>query len=255
MLVDGLNDPMFEYMTLEIRRVLRDRRYIILSVGFPLGFYLMYTRVIQAAVTINNTPFATFYMVSMATFGALGASLQAGGTRIATERASGWVRQLRVTPLPAHGYLMAKIGAALCLTLPAIGLVAAAGRFINHVSLGAGSWIEMVGLLWVGALPFAALGILLGFLFDVDSAQAGTMITYFALAILGGLWWPFTAMPLAMRDLGEALPSYHFANLGWSVVKGAGPRPIDFMVVLAYAVAFGALTVWKYRGDRSWQGA
>ena len=46
----------------------------------------------------------------------------------------------------------------------------------------------------VGALPFAALGLLLGYLFDANSAQGGMMITYFALAILGGLWVPVTNM-------------------------------------------------------------
>ncbi len=246
---------MIEYMKLEIRRILRDRRYIMLAVGFPLGFYLMYTKVIQTSATVDNTSFATFYMVSMAAFGAIGASLQAGGTRIATERSIGWVRQLRVTPLPPSGYLVAKIGAALCLALPAISLVALAGGVLNHVSLTAIQWAELVSLTWIGTLPFAALGVLLGYIFNVDSAQPGTMITYFALAMLGGLWWPFQAMPKAMQYVARALPSYHFANIGWTIVNGSGIRVVDVAIVLAYAGLFGALTIWKYRDDRAWQGA
>ncbi len=246
---------MFEYMKLEIRRIVRDRRYLMLSIGFPLGFYLMYTKVIQTTATIDNMSFATFYMVSMATFGAIGASLQAGGTRIATERSVGWVRQLRVTPLPPSGYLVAKIGAALCLALPAIGFVALAGAVVNRVSLSATQWAELVSLIWISTLPFAALGVLLGYIFNVDSAQPGTMIAYFALAMLGGLWWPFQSMPNVMQDLARVLPSYHFANIGWTIVNGRGVRVVDFAVVFAYAALFWALTVWKYRDDRSWQGA
>ncbi len=246
---------MIEYMKFEIRRVLRDRRYLILSIGFPLGFYPMYTKVFNTEATIDGINFGTFYMMSMATFGALGATLQAGGTRIATERAGGWVRQLRVMPLPASGYLAATVGAAMCVALPAILLVQLTGRFVNQVALGSATWAEMTALIWIGTLPFAALGVLLGYVFDVDSAQAGTMITYFALAILGGLWWPFQLMPSAMRYIGEVLPSYHFANLGWAIAHGGAPSAIDILVVLAYAILFGALTIWKYRDDRSWQGA
>ena len=101
---------MFEYMKLEIRRVLRDRRYLIFSIGFPLGFYLMYTRAVAANDTVDHMPWATFYMVSMATFGAIGAALQTGGTRVTAERANGWIKQLRATPSLATTRLSAGEG-------------------------------------------------------------------------------------------------------------------------------------------------
>jgi len=246
---------MFEYMKLEIRRVLRDRRYLIFSIGFPLGFYLMYTRAVATTDTVDHMPWATFYMVSMATFGAIGAALQTGGTRVAAERANGWIKQLRATPLPPRGYLLAKVGAAMCVAFPSVLLVALAGRFVNHVTLSATSWAGMIVSVWLCALPFAVLGVLLGYLFTVDSAQAGTTLTLFALAILGGMWWPFQLMPRAMRYIGEATPSYHFANIGWRIVGGDAPRVSDVAVILLYAVVFGALTIWKYRSDRSWQSA
>ena len=37
------------------------------------------------------------------------------------------------------------------------------------MSLPAGNWLEMTGLILVGLLPFAALGIALGHLLNVDS--------------------------------------------------------------------------------------
>ncbi|HEX3721143.1 MAG TPA: ABC transporter permease [Nitrolancea sp.] len=246
---------MFEYMKLEIRRVLRDRRYLIFSIGFPLGFYLMYTRAVSATDTVDHMPWATFYMVSMATFGAIGAALQSGGTRVATERANGWIKQLRATPLPPRGYLVAKGGAAMAVAFPSVFLIALAGRLFNHVSLSAASWVEMVGLVWLCALPFAVLGVLLGYLFTVDSAQAGTTLTLFALAIFGGMWWPFQLMPRAMRYIGEATPSYHFANIGWRIVSGDAPRVSDLAVVALYAIVLGAITMWKYRSDSSWRSA
>ena len=69
------------------------------------------------------------------------------------------------------------------------------------------------------------------------------------------MWWPFSTMPQAMRYIGEALPSYHFVNVGMHAASGNSPRISDIAVILLYGVLFAALTIWKYRSDRSWQSA
>ena len=82
-------------------------------------------------------------MVSMASFGAMVAALNAGGTRLAAERASGWTRQLRVTPLPGWSYVMTKISASMVMVLPVIVLVELTGLFLGGVQLGVGVWLEL----------------------------------------------------------------------------------------------------------------
>jgi ABC-2 type transport system permease protein len=62
-------------------------------------------------------------MVSMAAFGAIGAALTATGPRIAQERTNGWMRRLRIMPLPTRSVITAKILAAMVWALPAILLV------------------------------------------------------------------------------------------------------------------------------------
>jgi ABC-2 type transport system permease protein len=69
------------------------------------------------------------------------------------------------------------------------------------------------------------------------------------------MWWPFQLMPRAMRYIGEATPSYHFANIGWRIVSGDAPRVSDLAVVALYAIVLGAITMWKYRSDSSWRSA
>ena len=57
-----------------------------------------------------------YYLVAMASFGALTAVLMGNSERIAKEREKGWVRQLRLTALPGHGYVIAKIASAATVT-------------------------------------------------------------------------------------------------------------------------------------------
>jgi ABC-2 type transport system permease protein len=66
----------------------------------------------------------------MATYGAIGGALQVSAP-VARERASGWTRQLRVTPLPPVAYLLAKLADVVWLlayTMLLAGLVAWAYR-------------------------------------------------------------------------------------------------------------------------------
>ena len=58
-------------------------------------------------------------MVGLAGFGAMTAALSSGA-RISTERALGWNRHLRITPLTARAYLSTKVLTAYTLNNPKV---------------------------------------------------------------------------------------------------------------------------------------
>ena len=83
----------------------------------------------------------------------------------------------------------------------------------------------MTGLILVGLIPFAVLGILLGHLLTVDSMgpAMGGVTSLFAL--LGGAWGP-TAAAAARATLVECLPSYWLVQAGKTALRRrlvAGP--------------------------------
>jgi ABC-2 type transport system permease protein len=243
---------MASYLKLEILRVLRNRRYRILALAVPVGFYLLFGKLMNTgAGDIGGTKVQAYFMVSMAAYSALLAVVFIGGSRLAAERLGGWTRLLRVTPLPAWGYMTTKVLASFVLALPSILLVSATAAIAGPVRLGAGQWIQLVLLLWIGTLPFAALGILLGYLFDPDTAQPASIVTILLLAMLGGLFIPTIAMPETMRQIAHALPSYHLADLGWRAIAGQSVRIVDLLILAAYGAAFGVLVMWRYRRDEA----
>ena len=242
--------PFLAYLRLEIRRSLRNRRYLVFTVVFPVMLYVLYTAVLPdtASGPIAGLPWNEYFLVSMAAYGAMGAAMSQANP-IATERRQGWARQLRVTPLPSLAYVGAKVASAVLLTVPALALVGAAGQIVNHVDLGLPTWAATIAVLAIGSIPFAALGLLLGYLLDAESAQGGMVLCYFTLAILGGLFAPLEAFPPGLATIGRVLPSSQFASLGRSVVAGQLPDPVDVLVLVAWAVAFGAVAAWRYRAD------
>jgi ABC-2 type transport system permease protein len=239
------------FVSIEIRRALRNRRYVMLAIAFPVVFYLLYTGVLSGAAApadapVGGTTWATYFMVSMATYGAIGAAL-GGAILIAQERSSGWTRQLRVTPLPAAAYVGGKLLVSYIVTVPAIAAVMIAGLVVSHVELSTAAWIQMLLSLVIGALPFAALGMLIGYLFDANSAQGAMMISFFSLAILGGLWAPISSFPDTLATIGRMLPSFRLADLGRDAATGMAPDIADIVVLVAYAVVIGGLAAWRYR--------
>jgi ABC-2 type transport system permease protein len=82
----------------EVNRLRRNRRYLLFTIALPVILYLIIGKQGSKAYGVD---FAAYYMVAMATFGAFAGALNGNSIRIAEERKVGWIRQLRLTPLPA----------------------------------------------------------------------------------------------------------------------------------------------------------
>jgi len=242
------------FLTLELRRSLRDVRYLVIAVALPIGLYLLFTGLFGAhGQRAQGLPQPVELMVAMIAYGAMWAVFSTTGPRIAHERAIGWTRQLRVTPLNPAAALSGKLAATLAAALPAMALVALTAVLSHHVQLSAAQWAALLAAMWVGVLPLALLGLAIGYLAGDDIAFPLTMALYFALGALGGLWIPLSAMPHAMQDLGRALPSNGVAELGWRIAGGQASVPRAVLVLTAWLLgsATAALLAYRRRNTRS----
>lgn len=239
------------YLRFEVVRLVSNLRYVGISVGFPVVFYVLFLNNEHPTAHIAGTNWKTYFMVSMASFAAMVASLNAGGTRLAAERASGWTRQLRVTPLPAWSYVATKVATSMVIALPVISLVELTGLLVGGVRLGLGTWATLTVVLWASALPFAALGVLVGFVASSETAYPLVTALMFLLSFFGGLFTPVADLPTALRHVAAYLPSYHDASLGWAVVAGRAPAIGDAGILVGYAVVLGLAVTWRHRVEES----
>ncbi|MCP2340311.1 ABC transporter permease [Actinomadura rupiterrae] len=240
---------MLAYLRLEIVRMFRDRRFTFFTLAVPVAFYLLWANVFDDGGRDPATGLdaRTYLMVSMASFGAIGAALSSTGQRFAAERASGWLRQLRTTPLRPTAVVAARTVAAMVLALPAILLVSLVAVAFQGVRVDPLHWLAMVALMWLGALPFAALGILIGSLVGPDAAQPVTLGCYFALSIMGGLWMPTDRLPSGLRAIAGWTPSNRFGSLGWTLVSGHVPSATTGLVLAGWTAGLVGLAVPAYR--------
>ena len=99
-------------------------------------------------------------------FGAFSGAFNNNAIRISQERKDGWIRQLRLTPLPANSYVVAKILASIAVTASAIVIMLLLGRFYGGVHLPIWEWIVIALAIWLGTLIFAALAVAIGYRID-----------------------------------------------------------------------------------------
>lgn len=201
----------------EIMRLRRNRRYMITTLAFPIVLYLLIAK--SAKQNVYGINFAAYYMIAMATLGSFSGALTGNAIRIAQDRKEGWVRQLQLTPLPANGYVISKIIAAMAISVPSVVIVLLLGRFYGGVHLGAAwKWIVIAAVVWLGAMTFAALAIAIGYRLQPDQVQPIALLIYFVFLIIGGIFFPLKGF---LQSVGSFTPTYEAMKTATSVAGGA----------------------------------
>ena len=236
---------------LEITRALRNRKFLFFSVIYPSALFLLIAGSADSTTKVDGTGLTvpTYMMVSMASFGALTAVLMGNSERIAKERESGWVRQLRLTTLPGRGYVLAKTASAAVVSLPSIVVVFLVAAAVKDVRLDAWQWLALTGAIWAGSLVFAALGVAIGYLASGDAVRPITMIIYFGLSILGGLWFPSDGFPQWLQDIAKWLPTHAYAAVGRAIEQSQAPHAQDVGNLVVFFLLFAGGAAWLYRKD------
>jgi ABC-2 type transport system permease protein len=235
------------YLRMEITRVIRNRRVLIFSILLP-SILLVVIGSANKGQSINGATVAAYIMVSMGIFGAMSSATGTAGS-IAVERSVGWNRQLRLTPLRPAQYMMSKVLLALLLVLPSLAVVYLVGALALDVRLSAAVWAQVFLGSWLSALPFAALGLIIGYLAKPDSIQQISGLIFFLLSLFGGLWLPVESMPHIMRVIATYTPAYWAGQVARAPLFHGHLEPKAVVVLLAWAVGLGIIGIRRFQAD------
>jgi ABC-2 type transport system permease protein len=219
------------YLWLEAKRQWRNREILIFRLGLPTAIYL----ILNAANGDNTSDSPGGRVVAVAALGAVISGLAAGPS-LGDERANGWLRQLRTTPLRPSAAVAAKMVVAMSFALPAIALVVAAAGLIGDnqgTALGWAESIKLVGLMWLATTPITAVGALIGLTFGGEAAHGATTLAFVVLWLAGGIFTPPSQMPDALAAIAETLPSWGVVQVGESVAGRASLPALAWRRVVA----------------------
>lgn len=236
------------YLTFEIRRQTRNWTLLLFTVLMPVLLYLVFSPDDGGLADVGaiSIPGQEYVMIALAGFGAvLGALSISSG--VSQERDSGWLAQLRVTPLPPTRVLVARGTISTLIALLVTAAVGAAGVLTQGLSLPADRWALILAVMWLGVAPFALLGLALGYALRPQQAYAASMLAWLGLAFLGGQISTIDDFPAWLQEVSRLTPSYRYGELGWRAIDGTPPSAAGVVILLAWTLVFGALAAWSYR--------
>lgn len=235
-----------EFLAIELRRLLRNRRTVVLSVVVPVAMFFLFRRTGREG-PLQGPMFVSSTMIGIAVYGAMLAAT-AGGARVSVERALGWSRQLRLTPLHPLAYVAVKLITAMALGLTSVAVVFIAGA-VEGVQMPAMTWVESALLAWITALVFAAFGLFMGYLLPSENVMQliGPVLAVFAF--FGGLFVPLALLPQLVQDIGPYVPTYGVVGIARYPLLG-GTFDAGWVVnVVAWTAAFAIGASLLFRRD------
>jgi ABC-2 type transport system permease protein len=236
-------------LKLEVRRLTRNPRTVIIAIAVPVVFFLLFgSGKHYDTLRDGHGNVAAFVMISLALYGAVLATTF-GGAMVSMERAQGWSRQLRLTPLSPVAYIVMKIMTALVLGACSVGAVYVAGLLTHKASMSAGLWIATGFSVWVGSLLFAAFGLFLGYLLPAENVMQLIGLIVGLLAFAGGLFIPVSQYAQSVQDIAKWTPLYGLNELVHTPLLGNGVDWTWVVNVLAWLIIFGWGAVWRMRTD------
>ncbi|NAZ82604.1 ABC transporter permease [Kineococcus sp. R8] len=229
------------YLRLDVRRVLRNRRTVVFTLVMPVAFYFAF------GVSQETGADRAYAMLSFAVYGAMVAATSVGAS-VAVERAGGWSRQLRLTPLRPVTYVATKVVAAAVVAVVPVAVQLLLGA-VTGARAPVRAWVVGGVLAWLGSLVFAAFGLAMGYLLPSENTMQvlGPVLALFAM--LGGLFVPLDFFSPTLQTVASFTPAYGVGVLAHHVLTGSGAVLGAVVNVVAWTVVFVAASALLFRRD------
>jgi len=106
-------------------------------------------------------------------------------------------------------------------------------------------------LLWATSLPFAVLGVFIGFLVAPEAAFPVVTGLMFILGYFGGLFNPVSEMPGSLQFIAHLMPNYHQVALALASLDNQTLTPSHWLILAGYVAVLALAIAWKHRAEEA----
>jgi ABC-2 type transport system permease protein len=235
-------------LRLELSRVVRNKRTMLFTLIFPAAMFLAFGTSAASTEDVGHGNVSAYIMVSMGLYAAA-LTAAVAGAMVAVERALGWSRQLRLTPLKPVAYVSTKAIVALFSGSLAVVVVNATGLVQGTPSMPWTRWLACALVTLVCTTTFAALGVFVGYLVPSENVMQILSPGLAVLGFLGGLFIPITAHS-GIWWVAIFTPMYGVAEVARAPLTGELPWYAVVNAVL-WCALFVAGAAWRMSKDTS----
>lgn len=162
------------------------------------------------------------------------------------------LRRLRLSPTPAREVVLSRVVLGMVLALVQALFLVLVGWLVFGVHLRGAPWaVPLVAA--IGALPFVALGVVVGAVAKSTGAAAGiSNLLTLPMVFLAGVFFPTSGAPSIVRAISSVLPlTFLVDSLRDVAVRGHGVAATfpNLAVLLGFTVVFAAIGARVFRWD------
>jgi ABC-2 type transport system permease protein len=227
---------------IELALTLRRGESLLVTLGIPLGILVFFAKV--DAVTVRKGSEIDFLVPGILSLAVMSTAMVSLGIATGFERRYGVLKRLGATPLSRAGLLAAKTVNVLAVEVLQIVVLVIAG-----IALGwepTAGIVPALGLLLMGTVAFAGIGLLMAGTLRAEANLAGANGLYLLLLFLGGMAYPLDRLPDFLRAIADVLPAAALAETVRGVLATPADLPLGSFAVLVFWTVAAPVAAARY---------
>ncbi len=222
---------------LELRTLLRNGEQLLLTLIVPVLLLVVFST--EALISVGRGSRIGFLAPGILALAVMSTSFTSLAIGTGFERRYGVLKRLGATPLSRAGLIAAKAVTVLTVQAGQVVVIAATGAALGwRPVITALSVASALAVLIAGSAAFSGLAMLMAGTLRAEATLAAANLVYLVLLGIGGVVFPLTKFPAAMRPVLRSLPSGAMSDGLRSVLRHGGGLPArDLLVLAGWAVA------------------
>jgi ABC-2 type transport system permease protein len=218
----------------EMLLTVRRGESLLVTLAIPLGILVFFTKVDAVNTTLPHP--VDFLVPGVLALAVMSSAMVSLGIATGYERRYGVLKRLGSTPLSRAGLLAAKT-----LNVLALEVFQTTAIVVTGIALGwdpSGGLVAAVGLLLLGTIAFAGIGMLLAGTLRAEANLAVANGLFLVLLFLGGMAYPLYKLPDWLETFAKAFPAAALSETLRGVLETGRSFPTGELAVLViWAIA------------------
>ncbi|MBV9710552.1 MAG: ABC transporter permease [Ktedonobacteraceae bacterium] len=214
----------------ELLLTLRRGENILVTLIVPVLLLIFFSSL--NIIPAKNGSSVNFLLPGILALAIIAAGMVNLGIATAYERYYGVLKRLGSSPLSRSGLILAKVISILLLEIVQVLLLVGVA-VVLYKWQPAGSALLTLGIIALGTITFAGLGLAMAGALRAELTLAGANALFLLFLLIGGGILPLEHLPTVLADLAQVLPASALTQLLQASMTNGAAFPVSSLIVLA----------------------
>src|SRR5450432_782215 len=231
----------------ELLLTLRRGENILVTLIVPVLLLIFFTSL--NIIPAKNGSSINFLLPGILALAIIAAGMVNLGIATAYERYYGVLKRLGSSPLSRSGLIIAKVISILVLEIIQVLLLVGVAVVLYKWQPAGSAWLAL-GVIVLGTVTFAGLGLAMAGALRAELTLAGANALFLLFLLIGGGILPLEHLPTVLADLAQVLPAAALTQLLQASLTNGSTFPISSLIVLAvWAVVILLIAIRTFKWE------